>query len=57
MGNLFVANKNANTTMVPQNNLSQDQGYCASYYYPYDQCVIQRGESSQTLVTQEQVVG
>ena len=38
MGSLPIVNTSANPirTIVPQNNLSQEKGYCVSYYYPYE---------------------
>ena len=59
MGNSLTENTSTNLvrTIVPQNNLAQKKEYCASYNFPYEQCMCQRVESSQALVTQEQVVG
>ena len=48
-------NANPQRAIVPQNNLAQEQYYCPSCYY--DQCVCQKGESSQALVVQEKVGG
>ena len=59
MSNTPSASSNTNPQMaiVPQNNLAQEQDYCPSCYFPYEKCVCQWEESSQALVTQEQVVG
>ena len=59
MSNTPSANASTNLvrTIVPWNNLAQEKEYCASYYFPYEQCVCQREESSQKLVTQDQIKG
>jgi hypothetical protein len=45
-------NANPDRTMVTQNNLAQEQVYCA--YCNYEKCICHGGEPSHVLVTQDQ---
>lgn len=56
MGNATHANGSANPirVVVAQNNLAQEQEYCSSCNFSYEQCICHSIESSQTLAIQEQ---
>lgn len=56
MGNVAPTNTSTNPTrtLVPQNNLAQEQDFYPFGNYSYEQCMCYRVEPSQALITQDQ---
>ena len=59
MGNAPVASTNTNIvkTLVPQNNLAQEQDFCPSCNFSYEYCMCYKTKPSQALTMQDQAIG